>query len=228
MYLGMIGAMEEEIEKIKENMKIQKEEKECGFTFYIGLFFEQPIILVKSNEGKVNAAVCAQILIFRYDVDLVINIGVAGSLTDQLKVGDIAISKDTVQWDLDTTALGYELGFTFGLNTIYIPCDQSTCTQIKDQIVDQFHIVCGTILSSDQFVSDDKTKKFLKEHFKNAIAVDMETASISQVCKINQVPFCGIRAISDSTNAMEYREFMEMATLNLYQVLCEFLKKRLV
>lgn len=224
MCLGIIGAMEEEIAKLKQIMDIDKEVKISNLTFYIGKIYGKDIVLVKSNEGKVNAAICTQTLILKFNVDKVINIGVAGALSDKLNIGGIAISNCTVEYDQDTTSLGYELGYTFGINEIYVKCDNKMINDIYDISKKEFNTCIGTILSSDKFVSDDNIKSFLKEKFENVVAVDMETASISHVCKLNDIPFCAIRAISDITKAIEYREFVNQATNNLYEVVKNYIK----
>lgn len=224
MYLGIIGAMEEEITKLKEIMDIEKEVKISDFIFLIGKIYEKDVILVQSNEGKVNSAICTQTLILNFDIDKIINVGVAGALSDKLNVGGIAISNSTVEYDQDTTALGYELGYTFGINKVYIECDSKMVKDIHDISSKSFNTCVGTILSSDKFVSDDILKCYLKKKFENVVAVDMETASISHVCKINNVPFCAIRAISDTTKAVEYREFINIAVENLYKVIINYIK----
>lgn len=224
MYLGVIGAMEEEISKLKEIMDIEKKVLISGLTFYIGKIYSKNVILVKSNEGKVNSAICTQTLILNFDIDKIINVGVAGALSDKLNIGGIAISESTVEFDQDTTALGYELGFTFGINKAYVECDNTMVKDIYNISQKNFNTCIGTILSSDKFVSDDDLKLFLKNNFKNTVAVDMESASISHVCDLNNIPFCAIRAISDTTKAIEYKEFVSKATDNLYEVIINYIK----
>lgn len=224
MYLGIIGAMEEEITKLKEIMDIEKEVKISDFLFFIGKIHKKDVILVQSNEGKVNSAICTQTLILNFDVDKIINVGVAGALSDKLNIGGIALSNSTVEYDQDTTVLGYELGYTFGINKVYVECDNKMVQDIYNISSKYFNTCIGTILSSDKFVSEDNLKEFLKEKFENSVAVDMETASISHVCKINNIPFCAIRAISDTTKAIEYREFVNIAVENLYKVVINYIK----
>ena len=222
--IGIIGAMEEEIDRIKEKMEVLKVDKISSFYFYIGKLCGRNIVLAKSNEGKVNSAMCTQTMILKYEIDLVINVGVAGSLTDKLNIGGIALTSRTVEYDFDTTALGYDLGYTFGVGSVYVNCAKELVECIRNVSSKMYNTVCGTILSSDKFVSDESTKKFLKENFEDCIAVDMETASINHVCSLNNIPFCGIRAISDSTQAIEYRKFVNIATENLFSVLCKYLE----
>lgn len=224
MYIGIIGAMEEEITKLKEMMEIYTQKKISNIEFYIGKIYEKDIVLARSNEGKVNSAICTQTLILNFNVSQIINVGVAGGISPKLEIGGVAISKDTVEFDLDTTALGYKLGYTFGIESVYVECEKNIYEKIYNISKKQFNTVIGTIGSSDTFISNENKKEFLKNNFNNLIAVDMETASINHVCKINNVPFCAIRAISDITKSIEYREFINIAINNLTKVILNYIK----
>ena len=223
MSLGIIGAMDEEIEKLKQVLVLEDEIKIANYVFFKGKIYNKNVVIVKSSEGKVNSAMCTQTLLLNFNIDRVINVGVAGGVDDKLNVGAIAISKNTVEYDFDTTALGYELGFTFGLNKVYIECDKSIYEKICEISRNEFNTLLGTIGSSDKFISDESDKLYLKQKF-NLIAVDMETACINHVCRLNNVPFCAIRAISDTKSALEYKEFLELATENLYKVVINYIK----
>ena len=223
MCIGIIGAMDEEIEKIKQVLILQDEVKIANLIFYVGKIYKKDVVLVKSSEGKVNSAMCTQILILNFNIDRIINVGVAGGIEDALDIGGIAISKDTVEFDFDVTALGYELGFTFGINKVYNECDKKMYEKIYEISSVEFNTVLGTIGSSDKFISNENEKRGLKQKF-NLIAVDMETACINHVCKLNNISFCSIRAISDTANAVEYREFLNIATENLYKVVINYIK----
>lgn len=224
MYIGIIGAMEEEITKLKEIMEVSDKKVISNIEFYIGKIYEKDIVLARSNEGKVNSAICTQTLILNFNVSQIINVGVAGGISPKLEIGGVAISKDTVEFDLDTTALGYKLGYTFGIESVYVECEKNIYEKIYNISKSQFNTVIGTIGSSDTFISNENKKEFLKNNFNNLIAVDMETASINHVCKINNVPFCAIRVISDSTKSIEYREFINIAINNLTKVILNYIK----
>lgn len=224
MYVGIIGAMEEEIIKLKEVMNVKEEMKISAYNFYVGTIYDKDVVLVRSDEGKVNSAICTQTMILNFPLKSIINVGVAGSLTDELNVGGIAVSKSTAQFDLDTTALGYDLGYAFGINKVYVDCEKELYNKIFEISNKEYNTKLGTILSSDKFISDEEVKKEIKSNFNNTVAVDMETASISHVCEVNNVPFCAIRAISDNTQAMEYKEFLNIATQNLYNVTTNYIK----
>ena len=224
MKIGIIGAMEEEINEIINKIENKKHEKVAFLDVYIGEIYEHEVYVARSSEGKVNAAVCTQAMILKYDLDMILNVGVAGAISDKLQIGGIAISSSTVEFDQDTTALGYDAGFTFGINKVYVDCNKNICDKIYNIAKEDYNTEVGVIASSDKFVSDEDTKDYIKNNFDGVIAVDMETASISHVCYLNNVPFCAIRAISDSTKAVQYKEFVNFATKNLYDVLMLFLQ----
>lgn len=222
MNIGIIGAMEVETQKILENMKKVEVRSIGPFTFYTGKLFEKEIVVSTSLEGKVNSAICTQTMIQNFNVKNIINIGVAGGLSKELEIGGIAISTATVEFDQDTTALGYELGYTFGLEKVVIECSKAV-NDIYNIAKLNNNSVCGIIASSDRFVTDDETKNMLKNKF-NAIAVDMESASINHVCKLNNVEFCAIRGISDSGSDEEYSKFVEVAMKNINDVIFEYIR----
>ena len=213
--IGIVGAMAEEIALIKEKTDIISSREIVGIEFHVGKMHGNSVVLVCSGIGKVNAAICTQALIDMYGVDYIINVGVAGALSTELEIGDIVISSDVVQHDMDVTFLGYEPGYIFGINEIYVECDAGTrdlLIKAADSL-DSVSIHVGTVASGDQFVYKDEQRRFITEHF-NALCVEMEGASIGHVCKMNNVPFCVVRAISDSANddsVISFNEFMEIA-----------------
>lgn len=223
MYIGIIGAMDIEIKNLKEKLENLEVININFLEFYTGTIGNTKIVLVKCFEGKVNSAIATQIMINNFNVDLILNIGVAGGISDELDIGGIAISNSTVECDLDTTKLGYNLGYAFGLEKVIIECDKKTCDKIYGIAKISNNVVVGTIASSDKFISDEEYKKMLKEKF-NAVAVDMESASISHVCALNNVPFCAVRAISDNTSTTEYKDFVDIAIEKLDSVLMSLFK----
>ena len=220
--IGIIGAMELEIEKLISDLENKKIEKIDFLEFYTGILYSKEVVIVKSNEGKVNSAVATQLLISNFDISYILNVGVAGALDENLKIYDVAISKDTVEFDQDVTALGYKKGYTFGLELIYVDAYTKVAEQISktcDRL--SFRSKIGTIISSDKFIVDEKEKSILKSEF-NAIAVDMESASINHVAKLNNIPFVAIRVISDSGNNVEYVKFANKAVDNISKIIKEF------
>ena len=140
--IGIIGAMEEETTFLQEKMTIVQTQKAVGLDFFVGRYSGKNVILVKSGIGKVNAAICAQVLIDRFGVDCIINIGVAGAIYDQLKVGDIVISTDAVQHDMDTSVLGDPVGIIPRMEESYFPADPALRALAADCIKEflQIHI----------------------------------------------------------------------------------------
>lgn len=222
MNIGIIGAMEVETEKLLDSMENIVKKEVGPFVYYNGKLYNNDVVVCTSYEGKVNSAICAQLMIQNYNIDLVINVGVAGGLAKSLDIGGIAIATSTVEFDQDTTALGYELGYTFGIEKVKVDCSKKS-NDIYKVASKKNNAVLGLIASSDRFVVDDETKNMLVQKF-NAIAVDMETASINHVCSINKIEFCAIRGISDSGNDVEYSKFVEIAIKNINDVIYEYLK----
>ena len=177
--------------------------------------------------GKVFAAMCAQTMILRYKPDCIVNTGVAGTLTDKLEIGSIAVSSAVVQHDMDTSALGDPVGMISGINKVLLPADQDLCDQLSAcATVLGIHTQTGVIASGDQFISSSERKSAIVKTF-GAIACEMEGASIGQVCYVNRVPFCVLRAISDSADGsshMDYPTFVGMAAEQSVKLLRMFLK----
>lgn len=223
--IGIIGAMDIEIDKLISNLDNKKVNKIAFLEFYTGVLYNKDVVIVKSNEGKVNFAIATQLLISNFNINCILNVGVAGALAKSLNIYDIAISKDTVEFDQDVTPLGYEKGYTFGINEIYVNADEMLSKKIESVIQNlNFNYVIGTIISSDKFVVDESEKEILKNRF-NAIAVDMESASINHVAKLNNVPFLAIRVISDSGNNIEYRKFVNNAAENISKIIKKYFEE---
>lgn len=223
MYIGIIGAMESEVALLLEKLKDIRVNKIGPFVYYSGSIYDKLVVVVQSLEGKINSAICTQLLIENFDIDYILNIGVAGGIDNKLDIGGIAVSMATVEFDNDTTALGYELGYTFGLEKVIIECNKGLSNSIYNIAKEKENTVCGIIASSDKFVEDSITKKMLKDKF-GAIAVDMETAAINHVCALNGVDFCAIRAISDKGNKKEFRKFLQDALDSINRIVFEFLE----
>lgn len=223
MKIGIIGAMEIETRKLNEKL-VQKELKKiAGMKFYVGKLENVTIVLCNCFEGKVNAAMGTQILIDLFQVDFVLNIGVAGAIKKDMTVGSFAIAKECIEFDLDTTALGYSLGYVFGINQVKMKTDPRFTLLLEKIAQKENKIFIGTIATSDRFISDQKTVEMLQQDFDEVVAADMETASICHVCSLNQIPFAAIRAISDQCSNIEYKEFLEQALQNLDKIVYEFI-----
>lgn len=217
--VGIIGAMDEEVAVLKEAMEVDRIEEQASLAFYIGKLYGQEAVVVRCGIGKVNAAICTQIMVDKYDVDMVINTGVAGALSHKLNIGDIVISKDALQHDMDATGFGYKLGEIPRMDVSCFVADEHLVALAKkagDAIDNGPGIFVERVVTGDQFISDSAVKERLITNF-NGFCTEMEGASIAQVCYLNQMPFVVIRSISDKADQsaeMNYAEFVEVAVHN--------------
>ena len=200
--IGIIGAMELEVEELKSHMTDRKVTSRAGMDFCQGTLNGAQVVIVRSGVGKVNASICVQILADLFQVTHIINTGVAGSLNSKLEIGDIVISKDAVHHDMDVTPLGYEPGIVPQMAESYFKADeqmmalaQSSCQKVNPDI----HVLIGRVASGDQFITNKEVKKHLITTF-HADCVEMEGASIAHGCYLNQIPFVILRAISDKAD----------------------------
>lgn len=214
--IGIIGAMEIEVKRLKDQMNITKVVKKASLEFNQGTYLGKEIVVVRSGIGKVNAAMCAQILISEFDVQLIINTGIAGGIADEVEIGDIVISRDALQHDMDAVAFGYEVGVIPQMDTSVFEADADivdlAARVCKDKNSDiNTHI--GRVVSGDQFISGHEKKQWLQDTF-NGYCTEMEGAAIAQVAYLNDVKFVIIRAISDkadNTACEDYPQFEKEA-----------------
>ena len=226
--IGIIGAMQVEVEHIKAVMTDVETETISGIEFCRGKISGKDTVAAKCGIGKVFASVCAEAMILRYNPDVIVNIGVAGTLTDELNTTDIAVARSVVHHDLDTSPLGDPAGLISGINIINIECDEKV-SSLLEKCVKSLGINCktGVIASGDQFVCTTERKNFIRDTF-NAIACEMEGASIGHVCYVNQTPFAVLRAVSDSfadDSHLDYQQFVSIAADNAIRVLSLFLQR---
>ena len=225
--LGIISAMNVELESIKELMVDIKKKSISNISFYQGKINNKEVVIAVCGIGKVFAAICAQTMILNYKVDAILNVGVGGSLSKKLDVASVCISTSLVQHDMDTSPLGDPVGLISGINIVNIPADANIALNVK-KILDKLNInnEMGVIASGDQFINDKQKKNYIKRTF-NAIACEMEGAAIAQVCYVNKVPFCVIRAISDNADGnshIDYPIFVKMAVKNTTRLIDEYTK----
>lgn len=210
--LGIIGAMSQEVENLKQAMNCVEVEKVAGMEFYAGKLKGRDVVVVRSGIGKVNAAICSQVLVDRYDVAAIINTGIAGSLRNEINIGDIVLSKDTLQHDMDATGFGYPLGQIPQMDQSVFEGDTHMIEMAKEccaQVVPEIGVHVGRVVSGDQFVSDRVKKVWLTETFQG-YCTEMEGAAIAQTAYLNRIPFLIIRAISDKADdsaEMDYEVF---------------------
>ena len=225
--IGIIGAMEIEVEGIKRLLQNVSEEKISNITFVSGDLCGKKVVVAKCGIGKVFAAICSQTMIMAYKPDMIINIGVAGGLLKTLEIGDIVVADAVVQHDMDTTPLGEPRGYLSEIGLVKILANKGVSEALLEAVRKVgLNGVLGTVASGDVFVSDEEQKSFIRETF-DAAACEMEGASIGQVCCVNKVPFGVLRAISDSANGdanMDFPTFAKMAAENSIKVITEFIK----
>ena len=228
--LGIIGAMQVEVEILLGNMENKKVMEKAGSTFYEGTLKGLPVVVVQCGVGKVNAALCTQILCDLYDVTHIVNTGIAGSLCADLDIGDLVVSEDAMYHDVDAVHFGYPMGKIPGMDTTAFPADKAMMdyAYAAAEAVNPGHTRIGRVASGDQFVAE----KALKEKIiavTGGLCTEMEGAAIAQTAYRNRIPFVILRAISDKADdsaEMDYPTFEKIAahrcaevTMNLAQQL---------
>lgn len=224
--LGIIGAMDEEVTKIKEQMEQVQVKTKASMDFYQGNIRGKEVVVVRSGIGKVNAGICAQILADDYQVDGIINTGIAGSLRSEINIGDIVISTDAVQHDMDAVAFGYPLGQIPRMDTLAFQADdtlaelaEKSCRKVNPAL----GVFRGRVASGDAFIAKKERKQMIENEF-HAYCCEMEGAAIAQAAHLNQIPFVIIRAISDKADDsahMDYPAFEAMAIENSVRIILE-------
>lgn len=222
--IGIIGAMEEEVISLRRKMDLKEVHQIAGMDFYEGTMQGIQVIVVRCGIGKVNAAVCTQILIDKFSPNYIINTGVAGGLHPVVNIGDVVISNDTVQQDMDTSK--------FGDAKDIMPRMENTCFKVNNELIEyaklaaaqvlrEHKIWVGHIVSEDQFVASIKVKQDIYTTF-TAYCAEMEGAAIAHTCYLNQIPFVIIRIISDkvdSTSEMNFDEFVNLVGRNISKII---------
>ena len=226
---GIIAAMKEEMQEIEKIMDEKKISKIYELNFIKGKINNTEVVLVEAGVGKVNAARTTQILIDKFDVDCIINVGSAASCNDELDIGDIVIGNQLVQHDFDITAFGHPKGYISNVGQ-FLESDNNLIRKMEETILkmqnNEFEIKIGTIASGDIFCTELKMKEKIKTKF-NADAIEMEGAAIAQVCKLDNIPFLIIRSISDKPNGnnhITFDQFLEKASKRCAIIIKNFLK----
>jgi adenosylhomocysteine nucleosidase len=228
--IGIIGAMDIEIELLKEDLELKNTLNKASMEFYEGKLVGKEVVLVRSGIGKVNAAVCTQILIDDFDVDEVIFTGVAGAVDPTLDVGDIVISNEVAQHDIDVTGFGREYGEIPGLDRVFFEAEKRLVDLAKEAgekvtADEDIKVLIGRILSGDQFIADRDKVTWLEETFAGH-CTEMEGAAVGQVCFLNSKPFVIIRSMSDKADgeaSISFDEFVKIAADNSYKIVIEML-----
>lgn len=214
--IGIIGAMEIEVEQLKKDMEISRTVNKARMEFFEGTLKGKQVVIVRSGIGKVNAAVCTQILVDEFQADCVINTGIAGSLNADINIGDIVISKDVLHHDMDAVNFGYPLGQIPQMDVFAFEADQELADRaerICHEVNPEISVFRGRIVSGDQFIADKAVKERLISNF-GGYCTEMEGAAIAQTAYLNQIPFVILRAISDKADdsaTMDYPTFERQA-----------------
>lgn len=214
--IGIIGAMELEVAELRSKTDVKNVAERAGMKFYEGVLNGKNVVIVQCGIGKVNAGICVQILADVFGVDAVINTGIAGSLKAEINIGDIVVSTDACEHDMDVRALGYEPGIIPQMETSFFKADRklvdaalAVCRKVNPEI----GVYEGRVVSGDQFISDGAVKDRLIEQFSGSCA-EMEGAAIAHAAFLNKIPFVVLRAISDKADGsahMDYPEFERAA-----------------
>ena len=214
--IGIIGAMEVEVAILKEKMEDVRIIKKASMDFYEGILAGKKVVVVRSGIGKVNAGICAQILADVFSVDAIINTGIAGSLNKNINIGDIVLSTDVVQHDMDATGFGYRKGQIPQMPVFFFNADDNLrrlAAEVCKEVNPDIQVFEGRIASGDQFVCEQDVKNRIVSEF-SAYATEMEGAAIGQAAYLNEIPFLVVRAISDKADGsaqMDYSEFEKAA-----------------
>lgn len=226
--IGIIGAMDIEVQGMLENMQNIETHRISGVDFHCGEIGEKNVVIAKCGAGKINAALCAQAMIMVYKPDVIINSGVAGGLLPEMKICDCAVATHVCQHDVDLTALGDPLGKIPGINLVNIECDKAVCQKliIAAEGVSPNRVFSGIIATGDAFINEKKKSEQLREDF-SAIACEMEGGAIGQVCCINKTPFAVLRTISDGgddDSHLSFNEFAKIAADKSIEIILNFIK----
>ena len=213
--LGIIGAVEEEVETLLGLMEEKTETLRAGSRFIDGVLEGLPVTIVECGAGKVNAALCAQILCDCFGVTQLVNTGIAGSLCAELDIGDLVVSQDTMYHDVDAVAFGYPMGKVPGMDVTAFPADETLVGYAfgAAEAVNPGHTRIGRVASGDQFVASREAKERIVELTK-ALCTEMEGTAIAQTAYRNGIPFVILRAISDKADdstTMDYPTFEKLA-----------------
>ena len=232
VHIGIIGAMQIEVEALCAAMTDTEREVISGIEFVSGTLRSKRVVCAKCGIGKVFAAMCAQTMILRYGPDVIVNSGVAGTLSPDLSIGQIALAEQMVQHDMDTSPIGDPVGLISGINIIYIPAAPAV-TDALAAAVESVGVAYkkGTVASGDQFICHTADKERIRADFETAempvIACEMEGAAIGQVCYVNGTPYGILRAISDGGDEQafaDYPTFLAAAAKTATEVMLRFVE----
>ena len=227
--IGIIGAMDIEVDGIKSAMNIEKTEFFSSMEFCVGTLYGTECVVARCSPGKVNAAVCVQTMILKYSPRVIINSGVAGGIGHGVHIGDLVVGSSCVQHDFDTHLFGDEVGFVSGVNITNFPCSKeySDVFLMEAKSIYEGNVFSGVIVTGDQFIADGEKCLELRDRF-DAKACEMESGSIAHVCYLNNLPFVALRSISDNANetgSVDFLSFAKESADKLIRLLHETINK---
>lgn len=226
--IGIIGAMEEEVASLKEAMDIHETVEQASMVFCKGVLCGKEVVIVRSGIGKVNAGICAQILVDRFKAEMLINTGIAGSLDAKIDIGDMVISTDALHHDMDATEFGYPVGQVPRMEVMSFPADEELvkkAVQVSEKVNPDIHTFTGRVASGDQFIASREVKDKIVENF-HPLCVEMEGAGIAHAAHLNKVSYVIIRAISDKADnsaSVDYPTFERQAIAHSVRLVKELL-----
>ncbi|MBE6742266.1 MAG: 5'-methylthioadenosine/adenosylhomocysteine nucleosidase [Ruminococcaceae bacterium] len=226
--LGIIGAMDVEVNSLKSIVTNKTSKYFADIEFIIGEIESSKVCIAQCSPGKVNAALCTQLMIDKFDIDNIINIGVGCSLDESVVIKDIVVASDLCQYDYDITALGEEWGLINGIDKVKIETSCELSKKLEETAKScGYNVHRGTIASGDTFIGSKEQKKRINNHF-SAVCGEMEGGAIAQVCYINRVPFAVLRTISDGGDEnvqINYPEFKAIAAKISSEILLSYLRQ---
>lgn len=228
--IGIIGAMDIEVDALKEQMVDVTRVSKASMEFYQGKLNGKDVVVVRSGIGKVNAAVCTQILADVFEVEAVINTGIAGSLRNEINIGDIVVSTDALQHDMDAVEFGYPKGQIPGMKVFSFVANaalRETAVRVCQKVNPDIQVFEGRIVSGDQFVARAEVKNEIIKEFAG-YCTEMEGAAIAQAAYLNGIPFVVVRAISDKADnsaTMDYPTFERQAAQHCVNLVGEMLRE---
>lgn len=224
--IGIIGAMDVEVNTLKQKVKNKTVTNIAGIDFVMGDIEGVMAVVAQCSPGKVNAALCTQAMIDRFSPDSIINVGVGCSLSPEVVIKNIVIASDVCEYDIDITALGEPRGFINGLNMTKVPTDTALSDSLARAAINcGERIHRGTVASGDTFIAGEELKHSLKTDF-GAICGEMEGGAIGHTCAANGIPFAVLRSISDGgdENAlMDYPTFKNIAAKLSTSIILEYI-----
>ena len=209
MKVGIIGAMDVEVARLAREMTVEREMERAGMHFWEGRLGGTEAVVVRCGIGKVSAGICVQILCDLFGITHVINTGIAGSLDEEINIGDVVVSIDAMYHDMDVTALGYEFGQVPQVAALSFAADEmlrKEAVKACREAAPEIGVFEGRVVSGDQFICDRGKKENIARMF-GGLCTEMEGAAIAQACYLSKTPFVIIRCISDKPDGSAIMDF---------------------